>query len=167
MWPLSQGELLGKQETFLDVVSADPARLVAPAASATTRTEHEQLILAGGFPIAVARPTPTSRGQWFSDFVSMVVERDVLEIRRIRQRRVMPLLMRHLAGQTAGMLNVSDIASRVQLDNRLVGDFVALLESVFLVHRLEAFGRTLSGRHRTQEFSERQRQRPSRPMSRP
>jgi hypothetical protein len=25
MWPLSQGELLGKQETFLDVVSADPA----------------------------------------------------------------------------------------------------------------------------------------------
>jgi predicted AAA+ superfamily ATPase len=82
MWPLSQGELLGKQETFLDVVSADPARLVAPAASATTRTEHEQLILAGGFPIAVARPTPTSRGQWFSDFVSMVVERDVLEIRR-------------------------------------------------------------------------------------
>jgi predicted AAA+ superfamily ATPase len=79
----------------------------------------------------------------------------------------MPLLMRHLAGQTAGLLNVSDIASRVQLDNRLVGDFVALLESVFLVHRLEAFGRTLSGRHRTQAFSEWQRQRPSRPMSRP
>jgi len=76
----------------------------------------------------------------------MVVERDVLEIRRIRQRRVMPLVMRHLAAQTAGILNVSDIASRVQLDNRLVGDFVALLESVFLVHRLEAFGRTLSGR---------------------
>ena len=70
----------------------------------------------------------------------------MLEIRRVRQRRVMPLILRHLASQTAGLLNVSDIANRVQLDNRLVGDFVALLESVFLIHRLEAFGRTLSGR---------------------
>lgn len=146
MWPFSQGELRGRQETFLDVLSADPARLVTPVASATTRAEYEQLILAGGFPIAVARPASASRGQWFTDFVSMVVERDVLEIRRVRQRRVMPLILRHLAGQTAGLLNVSDIASRVQLDNRLVGDFVTLLESVFLVHRLEAFGRTLSGR---------------------
>ena len=146
MWPLSQGELRGRKETFLDVLATDPARLVTPVASATTRAEYEQLILAGGFPIAIARRTVASRGQWFTDFVSMVVERDVLEIRRIRQRRVMPLIMRHLAGQTAGLLNVSDIASRVQLDNRLVGDFVTLLESVFLVHRLEAFGRTLSGR---------------------
>jgi uncharacterized protein len=146
MWPLSQGELHGKKETFLDVLSAEPVQLVTRAASQTTRAEYERLILAGGFPIAIARQTPTSRGQWFSDFVSMVVERDVLEIRRIRQRRAMPLIMRHLAGQTSGLLNVSDIASRVQLDNRLVGDFVSLLESVFLVHRLEAFGRTLSSR---------------------
>jgi uncharacterized protein len=58
----------------------------------------------------------------------------------------MPLIMRHLAGQTGGLLNVSDIANRVQLDNRLVGDFVSLLESVFPVHRLEAFGRTLCSR---------------------
>lgn len=112
----------------------------------TTRAEYEQLILAGGFPIAQARSTVAARDQWFSDFVGMVVERDVLEIRRIRQRRVMPVILRHIASQTAGLLNVSEIAARVQLDNRLVGDFVALLESVFLVHRLEAFGRTLSGR---------------------
>src|SRR5260370_17502643 len=145
MWPLSQGELRGRKETFLDVLSADPARLVTPVASATTRNEYEQMILAGGFPIAVARSTPASRGQWFTDFVSMVVERDVLEIRRIRQRRVMPVILRHLAGQTAGLLNVSDIAARVQLANRLVADFVALLASVFLVHRLAGFRRTLSG----------------------
>jgi uncharacterized protein len=146
MWPLSQGELFGRKETFLDVLSAEPARLVTSTASTTTRAEYEESILAGGFPIAIARQTPASRGQWFSDFVRMVVERDVLEIRRIRQRRAMPLIMRHLAGQTGGLLNVTDIANRVQLDNRLVGDFVSLLESVFLVHRLEAFGRTLSSR---------------------
>jgi predicted AAA+ superfamily ATPase len=54
--------------------------------------------------------------------------------------------LRYLAAQTAGVLNVSNIAATVQLDGRLVGDFVSLLESVFLVHQLEAFGRTLSSR---------------------
>ncbi len=34
----------------------------------------------------------------------------------------------------------------LQLETRLVNDLVALLESVFLVHRLDAFGRTLSSR---------------------
>lgn len=145
MWPLSQGELRGRRETFLDVLCTEPERLVTSAPSVTTRASYEQLILAGGFPIAISRRSPASRGQWFTDFVNTVVERDVLEIRRVRQRRVLPLILRHLAAQTAGLLNVSDIAGRVQLDNRLVGDFVTLLESVFLVHRLEAFGRTLSG----------------------
>jgi hypothetical protein len=146
MWPLSQGELLGRKETFLDELMTDPASLTTPEPSRTDRAGYEQAVLAGGFPIAIARPTRAARDRWFRDFVDMVVERDVLEIRRVRQRRVLPLILRHLAAQTAGVLNVSNIAATVQLDNRLVGDFVSLLESVFLVHRLEAFGRTLSSR---------------------
>lgn len=104
------------------------------------------MILKGGFPIALARATPAARDIWFRDFVTMVIERDVLEIRRVRQRQVLPLVLRHLAAQTASVLNMSTIANAVQLDSKLVSDFVALLESVFLIHRLESYGRTLSGR---------------------
>jgi hypothetical protein len=124
----------------------DPASLTTPEPSGTDRSGYEQMALAGGFPIALARPTSAARDRWFRDFVDMVVERDVLEIRRVRQRRILPLILRHLAAQTACVLNVSSIAAAVQLDSRLVGDFVSLLESVFLVQRLEAFGRTLSSR---------------------
>lgn len=70
----------------------------------------------------------------------------MLDIRRLRRRDVLPVLLRHLAGQTGGSLNATDLAGRMGLDNRLVGDLVTLLESVFLVHRLGAFGRTLSAR---------------------
>jgi uncharacterized protein len=146
LWPLSQGELRGEKETFLDVLMSDPASLTTPEPSRTDRSGYERMVLAGGFPIALARPTPTARDRWFRDFVDLVVERDVLEIRRVRQRRVLPLILRHLAAQTACVLNVSSIAATVQLESRLVGDFVSLMESVFLVHRLEAFGRTLSSR---------------------
>jgi predicted AAA+ superfamily ATPase len=146
MWPLSQGELRGRKETFLDDLMTDPGSLTTPEPSRTDRTSYEQMVLAGGFPLAIARSARATRDQWFRDFVDMVIERDVLEIRRVRQRRVLPLILRHLAAQTAGVLNVSNIAATVQLDGRLVGDFVSLLESVFLVHQLEAFGRTLSSR---------------------
>ncbi|MGD0063988.1 MAG: ATP-binding protein [Streptosporangiaceae bacterium] len=146
MWPLSQGELRGRKETFLDDLVTDPGSLTTPEPSRTDRASYEQMVLAGGFPLAIARSAQATRDQWFRDFVDMVIERDVLEIRRVRQRRVLPLILRHLAAQTAGVLNVSSIAATVQLDGRLVGDFVSLLESVFLVHQLEAFGRTLGSR---------------------
>jgi predicted AAA+ superfamily ATPase len=143
MWPLSQGELRGRKETFLDDLMTDPGSLTTPEPSRTDRASYEHMVLADGFPLAIARSARATRDQWFRDFVDMVIERDVLEIRRVRQRRVLPLILRHLAAQTAGVLNVSSITATVQLDGRLAGDFVSLLESVFLVHQLEAFGRTL------------------------
>jgi len=76
VWPLSQGELRGQRETFLDTLVGDTARLVTAAASSTSRQDYEQLILAGGFPIALARKTAESRRRWFRDFLDMVVERE-------------------------------------------------------------------------------------------
>ncbi|HTE85298.1 MAG TPA: AAA family ATPase, partial [Dehalococcoidia bacterium] len=146
IWPLSQGELRGTRETFLDTLVSDPARLVSPAVSATSRRDYERMILAGGFPIALARSTPELRRRWFRDLVEMVIERDVLEIRRVRQREVLPQILRRLASQTAQLINPSAVASTIELDKSTVNDFIRLLESVFLVHRLGAYGRTLSAR---------------------
>ncbi len=104
------------------------------------------MILRGGFPIPVAMSHVGDRAGWFKDFVGMVIERDVMELRKVRQRQVLPRILQHLASRTAGVLQATDIAARVELDNRLVGDYITLLESVFLIHRLSAFGRTLSSR---------------------
>ena len=76
----------------------------------------------------------------------MVIERDVLEIRKVRQRDVLPEILRRLAAQSAQLLNPAAVARTIELDKSTVNDFIRLLESVFLVHRLEAYGRTLSAR---------------------
>jgi len=146
VWPLSQGELHSTRETFLEGLVTDPARLVAGTPSMTTRGDYERMILTGGFPIALARTTPESRRRWFRDFVDMVIERDVLEIRRVRQRDVLPQILRRLAGQSSQLLNPAAVARTIELDKSTVNDFIRLLESVFLVYRLGAYGRTLSSR---------------------
>lgn len=148
LWPLSQGELAGHRERFLDRLFDDAASLLRAAAAGPpcTRTDYERRVLAGGFPIPLQRATPASRARWYTAFVTTVIERDVLEIRRVRQRQVLPLILRRLAAQTAGLLNVAAVADALSLDAKTTGDFVELLEAVHLVHRLPAFGRTLSSR---------------------
>ncbi|HWE90144.1 MAG TPA: ATP-binding protein [Pseudonocardiaceae bacterium] len=146
MWPLSQGELVGRRETALDQLITDPRTLVSAFPSTTQRRDYERLILAGGFPVALTRPTGDPRDRWFADFINLVIQRDVLDIRKVRQRQVIPEILRHLAAQTAQVLNNSTVANALELEAHLVGDLITLLESVFVVHRLHAFGRTLSAR---------------------
>jgi len=149
MWPLSQGELAGRRERFLERLFDDGPSLVEAAGRVSrpdTRTDYERRVLAGGFPIPMQRATAASRARWYSDFVTTVIERDVLEIRRVRRRQVLPPILRKLAAQTAGLLNVAAVAGALSLDAKTTGDFVELLEAVHLVHRVPAFGRALSAR---------------------
>jgi predicted AAA+ superfamily ATPase len=146
VWPLSQGELAGERENLLNVLFLDPSRAVTSSPSATSRTDYIARIFAGGFPIALARTTEASRNRWFDDYVKLVLERDVQELARIRQREQLPNLLRRLAGQTAQVLNLTSAANASGMDRTTVSEYVRLLEAVFLVYRLEAWGKTLRAR---------------------
>lgn len=146
MWPLSQGELVGNRHAALDILVNDPADLVTSRPSDTTRADYERIVLSGGFPLALAREPGRSRDRWFRDFIRLVVERDVLEIRRVRQREVLPQVLRRLTGQTAQIANMAKVADSVGLDRTTVADYVGLLEAVFLVHRVEPFTRSAAHR---------------------
>jgi predicted AAA+ superfamily ATPase len=146
MWPLSQGELLARRETALDALVSDPTALISAEPTDASRADYERIVLTGGFPLALARPAGRSRDRWFRDFVTLVLERDVLEIRKVRQRQVLPQILRRLVGQTAQVLNISHVADAVGLESSVVRDYIGLLQAVFLVHRLEAFGRSVTSR---------------------
>ncbi|MBI1758436.1 MAG: ATP-binding protein [Actinobacteria bacterium] len=146
MWPLSQGELAGTPESALDALITDPASLVVGAPATSTRADYERIVLAGGFPLALAREAGRSRDRWFRDFINLVVERDVLEIRKVRQRQVLPQVLRRLAGQTGQVVNVANVADAVGLDATTVQGYLGLLEAVFLIHRLEPFTRSATQR---------------------
>jgi predicted AAA+ superfamily ATPase len=60
--------------------------------------------------------------------------------------RVHPQFLGKLAGQTAQILNINKAASDLRLTEDLVRSHTKLLEDVFLVYRLPAWGRTLIAR---------------------
>jgi uncharacterized protein len=146
VWPLSQGELAGIRERFVQRLLDDPAHLVSPEASRATREEYVERVLAGGLPVALRRRPGRSRSRWFEDYLTLIVERDVLEISSVRQSATLPLLLRRLAAQTAQVLNIAHASREAGITTSVGEDYVRLLESVFLVHRLPAWGTTLTVR---------------------
>lgn len=140
VWPLSQGELDGHRESFVETLLAEPAALLAGRPTGTTtRTEYIDRILSGGFPLPLMLP-PEARDRWYADYVSLVCERDVVAISKVRQRDQLPRLLIRLAAQTGQVLNISEAARAVSVETSSAENYTRLLESVFLIHRLPAWG---------------------------
>jgi len=144
--PLSQGEVAGIREDFAEALLSDPLSLVDPCLPTIAREEYVSRVVAGGFPPVLRRARPADRARWFDDYVNLVIERDVMELTRVRQRRQLPLLLRQLASQTAQVLNIAKAAARIGMEKSTAENYTKLLESVFLVHQLPAWGTTLGSR---------------------
>lgn len=144
--PLSQGEIAGHREDLLERLIVDPEAVVGTLSRSTTdRAEYVRRVCAGGFPLALRRSGP-ARVRWFDDYVRSSVERDAVELARIRQRKVLGQLLERLAGQTAQILNVAVASRGLDADRKTIDGYVRLLEDLFLVQTLPAWGTTLRAR---------------------
>lgn len=74
------------------------------------------------------------------------LRRDSEQLAKLRQSASLPVLFRQLAAQTASIMNIAKVAQRADLDARTARNYVHLLEQLFLVERLPAWGRTLGSR---------------------
>ncbi|MEV6350067.1 ATP-binding protein [Actinoplanes sp. NPDC051851] len=146
IWPLSQGEIDGAREDFLPALRADPDAAVAARPSSTTvRTEYVDRLCAGGFPLALRR-VGTARDRWFDDYIRQSLERDAIELVRIRQRTMLRELLGRIAGRTAQVLNLTNLSQGLTAERKTIEDYVRLLEDLFLIDRLPAWGKTLRSR---------------------
>ena len=93
-------------------------------------------ILGGGYPAALARPTPRRRANWYRDYIDALVQRDVRSLARIGALEALPRLLALAANQSARLLNVSSLASPFQVTRPTINDYLALLERIFLLERL-------------------------------
>lgn len=145
VWPLSQGEIDGRPETLVERLVAGDVDAPGFSGGVTDRSEYIDRVLAGGFPQPLVL-LPQMRDQWFADYVALVCDRDVLALSKIRQREELPRLLTQLSHQTAQLLNVSEAAKRVGLDKSTAENYTRLLEAVFLLHRLPAWGTGLGSK---------------------
>jgi hypothetical protein len=146
IYPLSQGEISGVQERLIETLFDEPDAVVTAQASTTSRADYITRVTAGGFPPALQRGAYPARARWFDDYISLCLERDVAGLARIQQKAALPQLLTRLAAQTAQVLNVEGAGQTAGLKARTAENYTKLLEALFLIHRLPAWGTTLRAR---------------------
>lgn len=146
VWPLSQGEIAASAEWFVQRLLDEPGALRSGGGSTLERSEYAERVLAGGLPAVLRRAPGRGRSRWFENYVQLVIERDVADLRDIRQAAALPGFLRRLAAQTGQVLNVAMASRSAGIAPTVGEDYTRLLEGVFLLHRLPAWGSTLSAR---------------------
>lgn len=142
--PLSQGELRGVRETFVDDLFAGTLPQVHGAQAG--RSVVSELIVRGGYPEAVEREAQRRRRAWLESYIATIVERDVRDLAQIQALNELPSLLKALAARAGGLLNMTSIGSELGLDRKTATRYLALLETVFLVHRVPAWRRNVGRR---------------------
>ena len=144
--PLSQGEIDNIRETFVARLLDGTGIEMASARARTTRDEYAQRSTSGGMPVALRRPPGRSRSRWFSNYINLVIDKDVLDISRVRQREMLPRLLRQLAARSGQVLNMAAISGTIGLEKSTAESYIKLLEAVFFIYRLPAWGTILGSR---------------------
>lgn len=145
LWPLSQGELRGQRETFIDDLFA--GRVAQVANAPVGRPAIASALSTGGYPEAVARGEARRRERWFAEYVAMTLERDVRDLtRKAQQLDELPTLLRLAATRISGLLSPTGIARDAGMSRPTVQRYLALLEQLFLLIRARAWSRNIGQR---------------------
>lgn len=138
LWPLSRAEVRGKPPGFLR--KAFTGTLVRPPEEMIGAALIE-FALTGGYPNMQRRQEPTRRRAWARAYVRAIVERDVREITDVEKFDHVARLVRVLAHHAGQLTNFTRIGGQNGLDDKTAKNYVAVLEQLFLVRRVEPWFR--------------------------
>ncbi len=144
LMPLSQGEMLQRNEDIISYLFTDQWRLkqVQPLTRATLLA----MLCHGGYP---GLPTTDNQAQidiWFNSYLTTILERDVQDLAQIEGIKELPHLLQLLATRTGGLLNVAELSRSTDITHSTLKRYLTLLEAVFLVYELQPWFNKLGKR---------------------
>ena len=132
--PLTQVELAGEDSHFLSRLFTKGFK--ADVSGRRMGQDLAERVAAGGYPAALVRATARRRAAWYRDYIDTLVQRDVRDLARISALDALPRLLALTAGQTARLLNVTDLSAPFQLSRPTIRDYMTLLARIFLLEEL-------------------------------
>lgn len=156
-WPVGNGGLNGpakkktasgkttSEKRVAELRAAKP-RAATPQTKIARAVGIEHQVLAGGYPEMRLRPTLARKQAWARAYMTTLVERDIQDVAQIDQANQLPQLLRIAAQLSGQMVNLTQIGGQLGLNAKTVDKYIGILETLFLVRRLPAWGRNELGR---------------------
>jgi len=146
LWPFSQGEIGGISEGFIDTLFSSQPDWLSQKTGAIHREELFERVLAGGYPLAVARHPGPRRKAWFQSYLTTILQRDVRDLANVADVAAVPRLLSLVATRAGGLLNFADLSRTLALPQTTLKRYFALLEATFLVQLLQPWSSNLGQR---------------------
>jgi len=144
LWPFSQAELEGADGAIFT-----ETLFHSRAPKGLSPVEREDLagrMVRGGFPEAVEREDRKRRDQWFSSYLTTILDRDVRSIADISRLAEMPAVLTALALRSRGHSNKSALSQDLGIPVSSIDRYLMLLERIYLVRRLPGWHNRLGPR---------------------
>jgi len=136
--PLAHCEIAGKRPTFLQqLFQADFTKAIQAEELTRLGESLADTICQGGYPAAIIRSTEKRRSNWYRDYSTALIQRDIQDIANIRNLDSLPKLLTLAASQTARLFNATDLAAPFAISRPTIREYLALLEQIFLLEQLQ------------------------------
>jgi predicted AAA+ superfamily ATPase len=130
LMPLSQGEIIGQQETCIDNLFLD--RPLAQPQGHLSREELYARIIRGGYP-SVQTMDDEDADAWMRSYINLLLQRDIKDLAQIEKITELPNLLTILAHRSSNLLNVAEVARDCKMVTQTVHRYMSLLETIFLI----------------------------------
>lgn len=137
--PLSQGEKLGVEPSFLD--RAFKQNFLATNKNIYDRKTMLEIAFRGGFPEVLDLEIKECQ-QWHRDYIASLLERDLIDIARITRHQAMRELVNVLAAWSGKFMDISAIGSGLAIQRPTLESYINALETLFIVERVQPWTRT-------------------------
>ena len=141
--PLTQGELRGAREEFIATMFAGRWPIIA--GTEVGRGPYATRIATGGYPVVLERPEHR-RARFFESYVDTIMQRDLSTIARVHDQANVRRLLSSIASISASLTNFDGLGRDLSVPANTVRSHLALLETLFLVTRLEPWSSNLLSR---------------------
>jgi hypothetical protein len=143
--PLTEAEKGRADGRFLETFLAGRLKPEIRPAGTLVTGDLVRRLLQGGFPEASTRSVDRAR-IWHRQYLQAVMERDVRDVAKVRDVHDLRRLLELLAGQSASLLNVSNVSRSLGIARVTVDHYLEVLKRLFLIRMLPAWHRTAAKR---------------------
>jgi uncharacterized protein len=135
---LSQGEIDGEPDGFVDAVFSSDALLQARS-TGFKKADYLARVACGGYPDAFRRDTPRRRNRFFSSYLNDIMMRDVRQVADIERATDMRRLIALLGGRCGFLLNMASLARELTISEPTVRRYIQIMETIYLIQLIPAW----------------------------
>lgn len=146
LMPLSEAEKERRPGLFLaDLLAGAMTPALRAGDQLPDPADLARRLVSGGYPEPLAR-SPARARQWHRQYIQSIVDRDVLDVGRVRDADGVGRLLGLLAVRNGELLNTAGLSRELDLHRSTVREYIAVLERLFLVRRLLPWHRNVGRR---------------------